>query len=74
MMLLLVMMVGKYFKEYFDFFFLMIDVEEKMYVVGKIFGFFFCCEGCLSIDVIFICCLIDCLLCFLFVKGLCNEV
>lgn len=73
-MFFLVISVGKYLCEGFDFFLLMVDVEECLYVVGKIFGLFFCCEGCFLIEVIFVCCLIDCLLCLLFVDGFCNEV
>lgn len=57
-----------------DFFLLIVNYEEKMYFVGKVFGGFLKCEGCFSDCVILIVCLIDCLICLLFVEGFCNEV
>lgn len=45
-----------------------------MYVVGKILGGFFKCEGCLFEGEILIVCFIDCLICFLFLEGFKNEV
>lgn len=57
-----------------DFFLLIVNYEEKMYVVGKIFGGFIKCEGCLSECVILIVCLIDCFICLMFLEGFCNEV
>lgn len=72
-MVLSVVVVFKEVKD-IDFFLLMINYEEKMYVVGKIFGGFIKWEGCLSIEVILIVCLIDCLICLMFVEGFCNEV
>lgn len=57
-----------------DFFLFIVNYEECLYVVGKIFGGFIKCEGCLSEKVILVSCLIDCLICLLFVDGFCNEV
>lgn len=58
----------------FDFFLFIVNYEERLYVVGKILGGFIKREGCLSEKVVFVSCLIDCLICFLFVDGFCNEV
>lgn len=52
-----------------DFFLLIVNYEEKMYVVGKIFGGFKKREGCFGDDVILIVWLIDRLIRFLFFKG-----
>lgn len=57
-----------------DFFLLIVNYQECIYVVGKILGGFFCCEGCLSEGEILIVCLIDCLVCLLFLEGFVNEV
>jgi polyribonucleotide nucleotidyltransferase len=61
-------------KDQFDFFPLTVDVEEKMYAVGKIPGSFFRREGRPSEDAILTCRLIDRPLRPSFVKGLRNEV
>lgn len=66
-------MVLKEFKNV-DFFLLIVNYEECLYVVGKILGGFIKCEGRLSEKVILVSCLIDCLICFLFVDGFWNEV
>jgi polyribonucleotide nucleotidyltransferase len=61
-------------KEQFDFFPLTVDVEERMYSVGRIPGSFFRREGRPSEDAILTCRLIDRPLRPSFVKGLRNEV
>jgi polyribonucleotide nucleotidyltransferase len=61
-------------RESFDFFPLTVDVEERMYSVGKIPGSFFRREGRPSEDAILTCRLIDRPLRPSFVKGLRNEV
>jgi len=61
-------------KDQFDFFPLTVDVEEKMYAVGKIPGSFFRREGRPSEDAILTCRLIDRPLRPSFIKGLRNEV
>ena len=61
-------------KDQFDFFPLTVDVEERMYSVGKIPGSFFRREGRPSEDAILTCRLIDRPLRPSFVKGLRNEV
>ena len=61
-------------KDMFDFFPLTVDVEEKMYSVGRIPGSFFRREGRPSEDAILTCRLIDRPLRPSFVKGLRNEV
>ncbi len=66
--------VGKEPRESFDFFPLTIDVEEKMYALGKIPGSFFRREGRPSEEAILTCRLIDRPLRPAFVKGLRNEV
>ncbi|MBI3689043.1 MAG: polyribonucleotide nucleotidyltransferase [Actinobacteria bacterium] len=61
-------------KEQFDFFPLTVDIEEKMYAVGRIPGSFFRREGRPSEEAILTCRLIDRPLRPSFVKGLRNEV
>jgi len=61
-------------REQFDFFPLTVDVEERMYAVGKIPGSFFRREGRPSEDAILTCRLIDRPLRPSFIKGLRNEV
>jgi polyribonucleotide nucleotidyltransferase len=61
-------------KEQFDFFPLTVDVEERMYSVGRIPGSFFRREGRPSEDAILTCRLIDRPLRPSFIKGLRNEV
>jgi polyribonucleotide nucleotidyltransferase len=61
-------------KEQFDFFPLTVDVEERMYAVGRIPGSFFRREGRPGEDAILTCRLIDRPLRPSFVKGLRNEV
>ncbi|MEY2798683.1 MAG: hypothetical protein RIS22_949 [Actinomycetota bacterium] len=61
-------------KDQFDFFPLTVDVEERMYAVGRIPGSFFRREGRPSEDAILTCRLIDRPLRPSFVKGLRNEV
>ena len=61
-------------REGFDFFPLTVDVEERMYSVGRIPGSFFRREGRPSTDAILACRLIDRPLRPTFVKGLRNEV
>ena len=61
-------------KEQFDFFPLTVDVEERMYSVGRIPGSFFRREGRPSEDAILTCRLIDRPLRPTFVGGLRNEV
>ena len=65
---------GKHPKEGLDFFPLTVDVEERMYAVGRIPGSFFRREGRPSEDAILTCRLIDRPLRPSFVKGLRNEV
>src|SRR5258708_27765787 len=65
---------GKSPKEQFDFFPLTVDVEERMYAVGRIPGSFFRREGRPTEDAILTCRLIDRPLRPSFVKGLRNEV
>jgi polyribonucleotide nucleotidyltransferase len=66
--------VGKQPREGYDFFPLTVDVEERMYAVGRIPGSFFRREGRPSEDAILTCRLIDRPLRPSFVKGLRNEV
>ena len=66
--------VGQEPRESFDFFPLTIDVEEKMYALGKIPGSFFRREGRPSEEAILTCRLIDRPLRPAFIKGLRNEV
>src|SRR5712692_2175250 len=66
--------VSKHPKEGLDFFPLTVDVEEKMYAIGRIPGSFFRREGRPSEDAILTCRLIDRPLRPTFVKGLRNEV
>ena len=61
-------------KEQFDFFPLTVDVEERMYAIGKIPGSFFRREGRPSEDAILTCRLIDRPLRPSFIKGLRNEI
>src|SRR5215208_4968922 len=61
-------------KEHFDFFPLTVDVEERMYAVGRIPGSFFRREGRPSEDAILTCRLIDRPLRPSFAKGLRNEI
>jgi polyribonucleotide nucleotidyltransferase len=65
---------GKHPKEQFDFFPLTVDVEERMYALGRIPGSFFRREGRPSEDAILTCRLIDRPLRPTFKKGLRNEV
>ena len=73
-MLLSATTAGKQPKEQFDFFPLTIDVEERMYALGRIPGSFFRREGRPSEDAILTCRLIDRPLRPTFKKGLRNEV
>lgn len=73
-MLLSATTAGKTPKDQFDFFPLTVDVEERMYSVGKIPGSFFRREGRPSEDAILTCRLIDRPLRPSFVKGLRNEI
>ena len=61
-------------KDQFDFFPLTVDVEERMYAIGKIPGSFFRREGRPSEDAILTCRLIDRPLRPSFIKGLRNEI
>ena len=61
-------------KDQFDFFPLTVDVEERMYSIGRIPGSFFRREGRPTEDAILTCRLIDRPLRPTFVKGLRNEV
>jgi polyribonucleotide nucleotidyltransferase len=61
-------------KEHFDFFPLTVDVEERMYSIGKIPGSFFRREGRPSEEAILTCRLIDRPLRPSFVNGLRNEI
>ncbi|WP_374969819.1 polyribonucleotide nucleotidyltransferase [Terrabacter sp. BE26] len=65
---------GKQPKDQFDFFPLTVDVEERMYAIGKIPGSFFRREGRPSTEAILTCRLIDRPLRPTFKKGLRNEV
>ncbi|HBJ72211.1 MAG TPA: polyribonucleotide nucleotidyltransferase, partial [Actinobacteria bacterium] len=65
---------GKSPRDSFDFFPLTVDVEERMYAVGRIPGSFFRREGRPSEDAILTCRLIDRPLRPTFIKGLRNEV
>jgi polyribonucleotide nucleotidyltransferase len=65
---------SKHPKDQLDFFPLTVDVEERMYSVGRIPGSFFRREGRPSEDAILTCRLIDRPLRPSFVKGLRNEV
>src|SRR5690349_2832674 len=65
---------GKQPKEHFDFFPLTVDVEERMYAVGRIPGSFFRREGRPGTDAILTCRLIDRPLRPSFVDGLRNEI
>jgi polyribonucleotide nucleotidyltransferase len=65
---------GKQPREGYDFFPLTVDVEERMYAIGRIPGSFFRREGRPSEDAILTCRLIDRPLRPSFVKGLRNEV
>ena len=65
---------GKHPREGFDFFPLTVDVEERMYALGRIPGSFFRREGRPSEDAILTCRLIDRPLRPTFIKGLRNEV
>jgi polyribonucleotide nucleotidyltransferase len=65
---------GKHPREGLDFFPLTVDVEERMYAVGRIPGSFFRREGRPSEDAILTCRLIDRPLRPSFVKGLRNEI
>ncbi|MDC5695824.1 polyribonucleotide nucleotidyltransferase [Intrasporangium calvum] len=65
---------GKTPKDQFDFFPLTVDVEERMYSIGKIPGSFFRREGRPTTDAILTCRLIDRPLRPTFKKGLRNEV
>ena len=73
-MLLSATTASKHPKEQLDFFPLTVDVEERMYSVGRIPGSFFRREGRPSEDAILTCRLIDRPLRPTFVKGLRNEV
>ncbi len=73
-MLLSATAAGKQPKDHFDFFPLTVDVEERMYSVGRIPGSFFRREGRPSEDAILTCRLIDRPLRPTFTKGLRNEV
>src|SRR5918992_2114014 len=73
-MLLSATTASKHPKEHFDFFPLTVDVEERMYAIGKIPGSFFRREGRPSTDAILTCRLIDRPLRPSFVDGLRNEV
>ena len=73
-MLLSATTAGKHPKEQFDFFPLTIDVEERMYSLGRIPGSFFRREGRPSEDAILTCRLIDRPLRPTFVDGLRNEI
>ena len=66
--------VSKKPKDNLDFFPLTVDVEERMYAVGRIPGSFFRREGRPSEDAILTCRLIDRPLRPSFVKGLRNEI
>jgi polyribonucleotide nucleotidyltransferase len=73
-MLLSATTASKHPKEHFDFFPLTVDVEERMYSVGRIPGAFFRREGRPSTDAVLACRLIDRPLRPSFVDGLRNEI
>ncbi len=73
-MLLSTTSAGKQPKDQFDFFPLTVDVEERMYAIGKIPGSFFRREGRPSTEAMLTCRLIDRPLRPTFKKGLRNEV
>jgi polyribonucleotide nucleotidyltransferase len=73
-MLLSATTASKHPKDQFDFFPLTVDVEERMYAVGRIPGAFFRREGRPSTDAILTCRLIDRPLRPAFVDGLRNEI
>jgi polyribonucleotide nucleotidyltransferase len=73
-MLLSTTSAGKQPKDQFDFFPLTVDVEERMYAIGKIPGSFFRREGRPSTEAVLTCRLIDRPLRPTFKKGLRNEV
>ncbi len=73
-MLLSTTSAGKQPKDQFDFFPLTVDVEERMYAIGKIPGSFFRREGRPSTEATLTCRLIDRPLRPTFTKGLRNEV
>src|ERR1700754_1060273 len=73
-MLLSATTASKQPKEHFDFFPLTVDVEERMYAIGKIPGSFFRREGRPGTDAILTCRLIDRPLRPAFVDGLRNEI
>jgi polyribonucleotide nucleotidyltransferase len=73
-MLLSATTASKHPKDHFDFFPLTVDVEERMYSVGRIPGAFFRREGRPSTDAILACRLIDRPLRPSFVDGLRNEI
>src|SRR4051812_40105246 len=73
-MLLSATTASKQPKEHFDFFPLTVDVEERMYAIGKIPGSFFRREGRPGTEAILTCRLIDRPLRPTFKKGLRNEV
>ena len=73
-MLLSTTTASKHPKDHLDFFPLTVDVEERMYALGKIPGSFFRREGRPSTDAILTCRLIDRPLRPTFAKGLRNEV
>ncbi|MBV8931231.1 MAG: polyribonucleotide nucleotidyltransferase, partial [Kutzneria sp.] len=73
-MLLSATTASKHPKDHFDFFPLTVDVEERMYSVGRIPGAFFRREGRPSTDAILTCRLIDRPLRPSFVDGLRNEI
>jgi polyribonucleotide nucleotidyltransferase len=73
-MLLSATTASKHPKEHFDFFPLTVDVEERMYSIGRIPGAFFRREGRPSTDAILACRLIDRPLRPSFVDGLRNEI
>ena len=73
-MLLSATTAGKHPRDGFDFFPLTVDVEERMYAIGKIPGSFFRREGRPGTDAILTCRLIDRPLRPSFVDGLRNEI
>jgi polyribonucleotide nucleotidyltransferase len=73
-MLLSATTASKHPKEHFDFFPLTVDVEERMYALGRIPGSFFRREGRPSTDAVLTCRLIDRPLRPSFVDGLRNEI
>src|SRR5438093_12600949 len=73
-MLLSATTASKQPKEHFDFFPLTVDVEERMYAIGRIPGSFFRREGRPGTDAVLTCRLIDRPLRPSFVDGLRNEI